>query len=257
MTVTRHTTTTTPIDPVDVVAELTRHHHHIEAYSPDHHDTPTTHATRVPSLLEQLAHAGPSTTTDRPANGYPSRPAATLEALDALHAIDRDARTWLRHLRAPTLGDTPDLVRRLGSLLPRIEDPRTAEAVTRDLRAWHAQARVMTGWSTHPWRPENTCPLCGERRTLRVRWDQQLAHCTHCRETWDADTIGLLADHVRAENEAEQPPPTDDTPCHCPIPRPTLDRLNLCPACGSSRCVKALTATAPDPKDQPRDTPTA
>ena len=65
-------------------------------------------------------------------------------------------------------------------------------------------AAIVTGWEVPPRRLHNTCPLCGVLGSLLVRLDvttsSGTALCTECHETWAETTIGLLAQHLLAEN---------------------------------------------------------
>jgi hypothetical protein len=104
------------------------------------------------------------------------------------------------------------------------------------------QARIVTGWDSPAWSPDNTCPQCGERGTLKVRLAEHIAMCKNdaCRATWDETTIGLLADHIRAESEAERVAAPGVGPCWCPWPAPLIpDMTWQCPRCGSARCTHA------------------
>jgi hypothetical protein len=76
--------------------------------------------------------------------------------------------------------------------------------VERDIRRWWTQARIVTGWDSPAWRPDNTCPLCGVRGGLRVKLADQSGFCTECGETWTPETIALLADHIRSENAEDR-----------------------------------------------------
>jgi hypothetical protein len=180
---------------------------------------PRYHRTVEPPLLEQLYQSvEPSSSAEagaaRPAS---SRPAARLDAIDTANRIDSWAAAWLAHLEVTDHLDSIGRIRRLGSLLPSIErcDRRTPERddqqqviccnahqLEADIGRWWTWARVVTGWDTPAWQPANTCPLCGTRGSLRVRLDEQRATCINdaCRETWDTATIGLLAEHIRREN---------------------------------------------------------
>lgn len=188
---------------------------------------PRYHRNVFPPLLEQLyqsvepsgsAEAG----TARPAS---SRPAARLDAIDTANRIDSWVSVWLEYLGKKAPADSIARLRLLGSLLPSTErcthrhaviDPETGEIVCcqahnleADIGRWWTWARVVTGWDTPAWQPANTCPLCGTRGTLRVRLDEQRATCINdgCRETWDTATIGLLAEHIRAENGEQEGEP--------------------------------------------------
>lgn len=200
---------------------------------------PKYHRTVEPPLMEQLwASSTPSGSaeagTARPAS---SRPAARLDGLDTAAQIDNAVDVWLNLLdvtdvrvsrRRPAgapltesemrLQDSITRLRRLGSLIPSLDrcghhtparDLATLAIICcpghrleSDFGRWWTWARVVTGWDTPAWQPANTCPLCGVRGTLRVRLDEQRATCVNgaCRETWDQFNIGLLAEHIRREN---------------------------------------------------------
>lgn len=220
-------------EPVDMVRELCEDTAHRERYQPEvdpakkaiKHRMPKYHVTQVPPLLVQLdesveksgsAEAG----TSRPAS---SRPAGRIVAIDTAYRIEVDASRWLRVLGQDDVAtDAIALVRRLASLLPSIErchrrhalrDKKTrqvicctAHQVEADIGRWWTWSRVVTGWDLPAWEPDNTCPLCGVRGSVRIRLVEKLATCTNdqCRETWDDTTIGLLADHIRAENHEDE-----------------------------------------------------
>lgn len=71
------------------------------------------------------------------------------------------------------------------------------------VRRWWRQARITVGWDEVPYKPWNTCPVCGVKGGLRVKLEIQSAFCVDCRSDWDSSQIGLLADHIRAENLEE------------------------------------------------------
>ncbi|GAB2762433.1 hypothetical protein [Nocardioides pakistanensis] len=253
--------TTPPLDTTDYVRELTERHTNRAHYTLRKGDTwyGQDHLTTVPPLLEQLWHADtPSPTAeDGPRPGYGSKPTARLEALDVAVRIDLEASRWVRELGEDDPGDTIRCVRLLHSLLPSAHEV-TRRAAGKDIRRWWTQARVATGWDSPAWRPDNTCPMCGTRGTLRVNLASQGGFCVECRETWDESNIGLLADHIRGESEAERSPRRGRVACYCPITvmpngqvaRPVITGLRLCPVCGSARCVHAL--EQPDTREQQR-----
>ena len=198
----------------DVVGELTAAYTHREHYTVRALGGTTwgrDHVTRVPSLLWQLEHATPSGQGgERGNSGYGSRPAARVEALSCLQSIDREASTWVRQLGEDDNRDTAGTILQLHGLLPRLEacERRRAGCCDRhqlehDIRAWWTQARIVTGWDSPAWRPDNTCPSCEVRGTLRVKLADQAGFCVECRETWDETSIGLLAEHIRAENRED------------------------------------------------------
>lgn len=149
-------------------------------------------------LLTQLraATAGATGLSDDSASTRAtSKPAAHLEALDLLARIDHQSAAL-----ADEHGiDEPDLTKRLLALSGFIgHEPH------RLVRSWWTAARVVTHWDAPAYRPHGTpCPNCWETTTLRIRVDDELAHCTACGESWDttgqpdARPLSLLAQHVR------------------------------------------------------------
>lgn len=239
------------LDVVDMVAELTRPHAHAEGYrlKVNKMIVGRRHQTRVPSLIHQLQHASPSGEGVGRSGAYESRPVARVEALDALVRIDLAAARWIRELGEDDPGTTIDCVTLLGSLLPSADrckkrrggrDCCTAHAIEHDIRRWYAQARVVTGWDTAPWRPDATCPLCGVRGSLRIRLEDRAAVCADCHETWDSTTYQELAGHIRAESMARRRAASTDLPCMCPVEQPWTDMAVLCTRCGTSTCIRAV-----------------
>lgn len=254
MTETRRPTTTARkfrprLETKDVVHELTQPHTHREHYQIRRGKTwyGRDHITRFPSLLQQLwENDTPSNSAQEgPRPGFASKPAARLDALAAAARIDLEVNRWILDIgEQPRSLDTADLIRQLHGLSASA-DTVTKRAVEKDLRRWWTQARIVTGWDSPAWAPDNTCPQCGERGTLKVRLAEHIGMCTHdqCRATWDESTIGLLADHIREESEAERTPRSGVGPCWCPLPRPEVpDLAHMCGACGSVRCRHALGA---------------
>lgn len=243
-------------DVHDMAAELTRPHQHRENYTARVGQTTWTrhHTTRVPSLLDQLQHAAPSGDGASRAAGYESRPAARLEALDALIWVDREASAWLRDLGLDDPATTEACVKSLAALIPSLDacgpKPRKdgcchRHDVERDITRWWTQARIVTGWDTPAWRPDSTCPQCGVRGSLRVRLEERGAMCVECRETWDATTYQQLATHVRTETEDRRRGMSSKawstSTCWCPLPPRAEDAAMVvpCQACRSVHCRNA------------------
>lgn len=234
---------------LDMVRELTTPHTHVETYQTRSLTggglVDARHTTRAPALLTQLwANDVPSNTVEtgtRP--GFASKPAARLDAHDTAVRIDLEAARWVRDLGEDDHHvDTAATVRQLHALAVSA-DPTTRDAIARDVRRWWTQARIVTGWDSPPWTPDNTCPQCGERGTLKIRLAERIGMCTHdaCRSTWDVASIGLLADHIRAEAADARPTADPAGACWCPWPKPVdVDLAVLCRRCGSARCTRAL-----------------
>lgn len=197
----------------EAVAELCDTHTHREQIS--RHDgekwTHSRHSTQVPPLLDQLRQAvEPSSSSDRGKSSFGSRPSARLDAIDTLLKIDQAVDDWVVRRLGLQPRDTLDGNLRLLVGAASTLDDQPQWDLTREARRWATWARVTTGWEVPPFRPNNTCPLCATRGGLRVRVGDGVssyvssAACVDCGEAWDPSTIGLLAEHIRAEN--------DDTP---------------------------------------------
>lgn len=260
---------TTPrrLELADYVRELTQPHTHVETYQTRSLTgggfVDARHITHVPPLLVQLANNDtPSQAADDgPRAGYASKPAARLDALAALTDIDLAINRWITDI-----GDQPahlDTARALRQLHALVADTGAVDEVTRreverDVRRWWTRARIVTGWDSPAWTPDNTCPQCGERGTLRVRLADHIGMCTYrgnlhesgrreaCEATWSEETIGVLADHIRHESEQERKAHPGSGPCWCPVPAPEISDADLfryrCPKCGSGRCWHAIHA---------------
>ena len=193
-------------DLVDMVRELVDRHIHRERY--ERHDTNGTrkigdHVTTNPALLDQLEYAvqQAGTSEDGLRSGFMSKPAARLDVLDTLIRIDYEARDILVRLGGDANADTKTVIRRVHASVAGLDDAD----VNRAIKAWWTWCRVVTGWDLPSWSPDNTCPACGERGGLRIRLIERLGSCINdqCRAVWDEATIGLLADHIRSENDDE------------------------------------------------------
>lgn len=175
-----------------------------------HRDNGTTelHTLTHPPLLTQLQHATTGSThlsDDNVATRFGSKPAGHLEALDLLNRINRES-TQLADEHGI---DEPNLTKRLTRLSGFIgHNPH------KQVRSWWAAARVLTHWDSPAYRPHGTpCPACWDVTTLRIRVDEELAHCSGCGESWDTSgdpgsrPLALLAQHVRwcTDHEVTKP----------------------------------------------------
>lgn len=163
-----------------------------------------------------------------------SRPAARVEVLDTLMDIDDQAGYWIDklggiipadpidpvlHRPQPGLGTVLRL-RRLHGLHPsaeacgRITHSRAAKEVDPSrpwccdrgqlegaVRNWWHRARIVAGWESRLWRPDNSCPVCEALESVLVNLvPPGDAFCKECHTVWDGSSIGILAEHIRAEN---------------------------------------------------------
>lgn len=251
----------------DMLTDLTRIRTHREQLQAKVGNTVVGHShfTKVPPLLAQLRYADWTKGTERGGSGYESRPAASIEALTVLSMIDLEASRWIRDLGEDDPSTTIGCVCRLGGLMasavrcrrsrPLIDHEAgkvsccTWHAIAHDVTRWWTQARIVTGWDLPAWRPDNTCPNCGVRRSLRIRLSERIGLCVECHETWAPDSdpgYQVLADHIREESEAGRRLQVTAGPCWCPWPLSARQEawrgrlFGICPRCGSSSCRHAV-----------------
>lgn len=189
------------LDIHDHIEQLTQHHAHREPYTKRRGQETWTanHLTMVPPLIDQLDQPNASKGDVGSAAGYSSRPAASIEAIDTLMFIDHEAATWVRKLGEDDPGNTKACIRRVHALHASQDGP-TKSDIERAVKRWWSQARITSGWDSPAWRPDNTCPVCEQRRSLRIKLGDQIGFCVECRSMWDSTEIGLLADWIRLEN---------------------------------------------------------
>lgn len=221
------------LDVHDLVTELTRTHSHRERYLTRRGTTTITsgHVTSVPALVMQLLEAAPAGSGENSGGGSAkSRPALRIEAVDTLMLIDDEAERWILRLGGQPTKDRLDphtmrpipgsgtitAIQRVHGLYPssptcgrdhghRVPTGPAGWCCQRhrlehDLRRWWRQARILSGWDSPAWRPDNSCPVCEVRRSLRINLTTQEAVCVDCRTVWSSTDIGLLAEHIRFEN---------------------------------------------------------
>lgn len=251
---------TARMDLHDYIRELTERHTHREPYEYEQDDGHgnatrynTHHTTTHPPLITQLwGSTTPAGQGGEIGAAAPSsRPAASLDAIDAAARIDLAAARWLKDFGEDDDDDTIQVIRRIYALTPTVHrcsrasgrhgtDCCTYHAIEVAARSWWVQARVLTGWDTPARKLAGTCPLCAHYGTVLVRFSSSLATCTECHEAWDEYTIGMLAEHIRLEAESERfTPPPPDNECRCIWPQDLqVGRIMLCPDCGSRYCIK-------------------
>jgi hypothetical protein len=188
----------------DHIRQLTRPHTHNERYEHNTNGTTWTsqHTTLVPALIDQLADVTATSGGEHGTGGYKSRPAAWLEPLDTLALIDHEAAKWVRKLGEDDPADTKAVLSKLHGLHASATGEQKRD-IERDVRNWWTQARIISGWDSPAWRPDNTCPMCNERRALRIKLADHIGFCVECRATWEPTNIALLAEHIRAENRED------------------------------------------------------
>lgn len=150
--------------------------------------------------------------------------ASRINTYSATAAIDV-LRQTAGYLRSSIEVDLGALVHHVAGLHEGKDE--TVAALATDADRWRTWCRIVGGWETPALRPHVPCPHCGtvagERAGLRVRIDGasgaggivddaavRAAVCLTCNRTWDADTVGLLAEQLRqAERQAVQHPELD------------------------------------------------
>lgn len=224
------------LDIHDMIDELTRAHGHRERYTAERGGEvwSAQHVTDVPALVHQLLGATPANSGTESGSAAVSKPNARIEAVDTLMLIDDEAARWIRRLGEDDPGDKLDPKTRkripgsgtiaclqllhglhagqkhCGRDKPHRDGGRpnccTQHTIEHDVQRWWHQARIITGWDMASYRPFNTCPICEQRGGLRINVVIHAGFCVECRSVWTADEIGLLAEHIRAENGEDDAP---------------------------------------------------
>lgn len=168
------------------------------------------YVTTQPGLLAQLGEAmvdASSSNGGAAAHSVPgSRPPGSWEALATHAAITVGVARWCWDLRLPMRDTVEANIRLLVGGHPSLDDERFAQLLA-DVRRWRHKAAVMTGWQLPLFAPRVPCPVCDKPNALRINLDRQVAVCTNperderdelvCGATWDAATIGVLAEYIR------------------------------------------------------------
>lgn len=189
---------------------LTDAKNHVEPrYVEDEHGTPRPaepHKTRVPGLIEQLRQAAePGADGQSGGKGGPESVPVAIDAVSLLGSITvgahRRALNWGLDLRERRSVESQ--IRGLVGLAGRRTSDEQDE-LCRELRSWHWQAEIITGWREAPKELLAPCPTCDARGTLLAYPDPRnsSARCVGCGMRWcevpgeDEGHIGLLARHV-------------------------------------------------------------
>lgn len=198
----------------DSVNELTRSrvnrepYTHVTVHDGQAHMRDAIHKTDVPSLLDQLRDMLEPGGTGDHGHAHPaSKPAFRTEAHDVLLGIDRAVQMWLRYNKLPTRHRLEDDLRQLvGATGTMLE--HGAYQLAMEAKQWRVWARIATAWDSPAKTLHNTCPLCGQYGSLRIRLDPGQgtgeAMCVACNEAWDGFNISLLAEHIRWENREQE-----------------------------------------------------
>lgn len=198
-----------PMVAADHIREMIQTHTTITVIHRDDGTTELHRVTEAP-LVDQLSDAitGSSSKSDEDAgrSTFRSKPAAHLEAVDALGRIDQQARSLARKMGVPDAGELAGVLSRISGEIGFDPHPR--------VRSWWATARMLTQHDTPPLRPHGVpCPVCWETNSLRIRLDEEVAVCTRCGENWDRSgepshgSLDVLGQYVAwcTEHEVTRP----------------------------------------------------
>lgn len=150
------------------------------------------------ALLDQIERTVTGSTTAGQVfhASYGSKPAGRLDCLAFLDRLDHQSIELAEKHKIPLM----PLRHRLGEL-SAVFGLKEVRPVT----GWWIAARVLTQHDGPPVAPNAPCPNeeCDQRGSLRVRFDPNVALCTHCGSTWSEDaedpveSFGRLAVWVR------------------------------------------------------------
>lgn len=197
-----------PMTLADLADELCDPRQHVERipyWDANRNRKYHTHKITLPGLLAQMADLmQPSSSPDGGSSPAGSRPPGRWDAIADHALITAEVTRWCWHLHLP-IRNTVE--RNIRQLVGATMDGDTRAALERHMRRWHRIASYVTGWTTPPAHVRAPCPAWDDTRgrecrarTLRVSYADAAAYCSTCGTTWDRDTVGLLAETVRAYN---------------------------------------------------------
>jgi hypothetical protein len=192
----------------DTADTLTEPHIHREPYTVwtgQRHRQTRHHITPQHGLLRQLYNAVlPATIAENDGGGTipASRPPLELEALSRFEQITATTRNWCTQAGIRPRGNTESTIRALVAAAPNLDEPQQRD-LHADLRRWTSWCRVYLGYEHIHTARGARCPLsdCHTLGVLRVNLTTSHALCVACGATWQPDTIGVLAEHIRASRQ--------------------------------------------------------
>jgi hypothetical protein len=153
---------------------------------------------RHPALLDQIENTVTGSTTAGQTfhAAYGSKPAGRLDCLQYMARIDKQSLQLAGRYHIALCPLRP----RLGQIAGRV-----GLATNSTVTGWWVSARVLTQHDGPPVSPNVPCPVedCDVRGSLRVRFDPNVAMCTHCGMTWSdgatdpVESFGRLVVWVR------------------------------------------------------------
>jgi hypothetical protein len=171
------------------------------------------HITQVPSLLDQLRDlsADPVAEEGSGTRSIPeSRTPEGSRAFELLLTIEAGTAWWVSvAFRKPLRPQVEDNLAALVGCATSTElQADTLARIAADVASWRRRAEEVTGWRDPARQPYVRCPTCNRLGSLRVDLSERHARCVGCKSTWSEaeGTIGLLAEHIRAERDAPGQP---------------------------------------------------
>lgn len=141
-----------------------------------------------------------------------SKPPGVFDALSAHVYVAVESGHWCEQVGIDPRRTPEESIRGLVGKAPNLEDAVLVE-LHREVRFWHGQATVMTGWRTSPYTPPVRCPLCQRVGSLRVNLEAKSAYCSNtsrkadntlaCGASWPPDGIDPLVAYVRQVTNGE------------------------------------------------------
>jgi hypothetical protein len=193
-------------DLADELTEPRAHHEPYTVWVGGHRKT-RHHPTVQHGLLRQLYTAAivPTLTGDDEASGSipASRPPLEVEALSRHGQITAAAAAWCKTLGLKPRGTAESNIRALVGALAQADDDQQRH-LHADLRRWTGWCRVYLGLEQVRRIAGTRCPLpeFAKPSTLRINLTTSHGLCTSCGATWNHETIGVLAEHIRASRGA-------------------------------------------------------
>ena len=205
----------------------------------------------LPSLLDQLAEAvvpGESYVEEEITRAaFASRPAARLDAVDRLLAIEAGAAVWCKRVKVKARDDAHNNIRALVGAAPVMPSDDQRE-LRNDLGSWRTWAATVTGWEHPPHAPRAPCPLCSAKGTLRIR----LAKETACSASSPPTSSPTGQQPIGMPNKPDSPPPTNSA---TPAPPPwwATNHAPTCPTPGPTRTPADLDSMSDFAQDEARE----
>jgi hypothetical protein len=203
---------------VAMAEELCDTHRHTEPiYETDHNRNrklTTAYTTTQDGLLKQLREVsaeGLKVGNPTRSGGKPSsKPPGVFEALSAHVYIAVEAERWCNSVGIDPRRTPEESIRGLVGKAANLEE-LTLTQLHREVRFWHGQASVLTGWQLSAYTPPVPCPNCQRQASIRFSLETKSAFCSNrdrgqsgellCGASWSSDEVTELGNYVRRMTE--------------------------------------------------------